>query len=100
MTTLQAMWRELPASGASQDVARRGCERMCDFVVGLRQRLKPEVNNLSVRGIAAGSQPLVLWKDRQMAVNHWRFNARALSGGSNAASTSIGADQNTGTVES
>src|SRR5262249_25735658 len=65
---LQTMWRELPpARGNPQALARPGCEQMSDFVVALRQKLKPEVQNLSVRGIAPGSQPLVLWKDRQLA---------------------------------
>ena len=74
IATLQAMWRELPAPSPEQPgVARAGCERMRDFVVGLRQRLKPEIKNLSIRGIAPGSQPLVLWKDRQFAANRRRY---------------------------
>ncbi len=38
---------------------------MRDFVVELRQQLTPEVKNLTARGISNGSQPLVLWKNRQ-----------------------------------
>jgi len=79
ISVLQAMWRELPGpQGDKQDIAHAGCARMCDSVVGLRQRLKPEVENLAVRGIAPGSQPLVLWKDRQLAANRKRYNPRAL----------------------
>src|SRR5262245_30466560 len=79
MAILQSMWRQLPAPGGGQpEVARPGCERMRDFVLGLRPKLRPEVANLTVRGIAAGSQPLVLWKDRQYAANRRRFDRGAL----------------------
>jgi len=51
---------------------------MSDFVLGLRQKLTPPVENLAVRGIAPGSQPLVLWKDRQLAANRRRYAFSAL----------------------
>ena len=54
-----------PPTARSADAARAGCERMRDFVVELRQQLTPEVKNLTARGISNGSQPLVLWKNRQ-----------------------------------
>jgi hypothetical protein len=80
---LRAMWRELPTPPLEvlpdgRDTARGGCERMRDFVVGLREKLKPEVKNLTVRGIAPGSQPLVLWKDRQYALNRGRYDRGVL----------------------
>ncbi|MBI3415025.1 MAG: DUF1592 domain-containing protein [Verrucomicrobia bacterium] len=83
IATLRAMWRELPAPPREvrpdrENIARSGCERMRDFVASLRQKLKPEVSNLAVRGIAPGSQPLVLWKDRQMAANRTRYDPGAL----------------------
>jgi hypothetical protein len=77
IATLQAMWRQLPAPN-HLDTARTGCEQMRDFVVGLRQKIKPDVTNLTIRGIAPGSQPLVLWKDRQMAANRRRYDPGAL----------------------
>jgi hypothetical protein len=40
---------------------------MRDLIVGLRPRVTVSVENLPARGIAAGSQSLVLWKDRQYA---------------------------------
>ena len=46
---------------------------MRDFVVELRQRLVPEVKNLTVRGINDGSQPFVLWKNRQFVANRMRY---------------------------
>jgi hypothetical protein len=76
---LRALWRELPApDGIRTEAARAGCERMGGFVAGLRQRLKPETGNLALRGISGGSQAFVLWRDRQLAANHTRRNARAL----------------------
>ena len=79
ISNLQAMWRELPAGNRiEQRVVRAGCERMRDFVVGLRQKLKPQFRNLAIRGIAAGSQPFVLWKNRQYAASRMRYNRAAL----------------------
>ena len=74
VAAVQSMWRELPPpSDASADAARKACERMRDFVIELRQRLTPEVKNLTARGISNGSQSLVLWKNRQLAANRRRY---------------------------
>ncbi|MEO8425967.1 MAG: DUF1592 domain-containing protein [Verrucomicrobiota bacterium] len=79
VATLQAMWRQLPAPiGQPSDAARSECEGMRDFVIGLREKLRPAVTNLDVHGIAAGSQPLVLWKDRQYAANRGRCDRSLL----------------------
>ena len=79
MATLQAMWLQLPAPiGKQPDVARPGCERMRDFVVRLRQKLRPGVTNLTIHGIAPGSQPLVLWKDREYAANRRHYDRGVL----------------------
>ncbi len=74
IAAIQSLWRDLPAPGNGDEVATRaGTERLRDFVLELRQRLTPEVKNLSAPGIQAGSQTLVLWKDRQMAANRRRY---------------------------
>lgn len=74
IAALQAMWRELPFPREEKsEVARAECERMRDFVVKLRAKLVPEVKNLSARPVHRGSQPLVLWKDRQFAANRMRY---------------------------
>jgi hypothetical protein len=57
----------------SLDAAREGCERMRDVVVSLRRQLVPEVKNMTARGIGNGTQPFVLWKNRQMAANRMRY---------------------------
>jgi hypothetical protein len=73
IAALQALWRELPdPDGMSADAARAGCERMRDFVVGLRRQLVPEVKNLTAKRINEGTQPFVLWKNRQLAANRMR----------------------------
>lgn len=74
LEALRVMWRALPAPGAgAETTAQRESERMRDFVIQIRAKLKPVVKNLSVRGISSGSQPLVLWKDRQFAAPRQRF---------------------------
>ena len=75
---LQAMWRELPASPSPTEAARIRCEQMRDFVVQLREKIVPEVKNLTAPEIQGGSQTLVLWKNRQMAANRRSFDPGAL----------------------
>jgi hypothetical protein len=69
---LQALWRELPEDATKQHEARRGCERMRDLVTTLRRALVPPVRKLQVRGISPGSQPFVLWRNRQLATQRMR----------------------------
>ena len=71
LAAVRKTWRELPEpSSTSADAARPGCERMRDLVVLLRRQLKPIVGKLRVKGISDGSQPLVLWRNRQLASRH------------------------------
>ena len=71
---LQALWRELPAPSADhREPPKAACGRIRDFVVGLRKQLVPVVKNLTVRGMNGGSQPLVLWKDREFVKNRMRY---------------------------
>ncbi len=76
IAAIQLLWRELPPPGAAparEDAARAGCEQMRDFVVELRRRLTPKVPNLTAPGIEDGSQPLVLWKNRQFVAYRRRY---------------------------
>lgn len=65
LAVVRKMWRELPS-----DAARPGCERMRDVGLGLRRQLIPKIGKLEVKGISKGSQPFVLWSNRQLARHH------------------------------
>ncbi|MDB5290682.1 MAG: hypothetical protein JWL69_1923, partial [Phycisphaerales bacterium] len=79
IAALQTLWRELPTGGQDQAAAARaGCVKMRDFVVSLRAQLVPHVDNLTSPGVSDGSQPLVLWKDRELAANRMRYAGGAL----------------------
>jgi len=88
---LQQAWRRLPSPNAGTQtgigvpsstiaIVRQGTEAMRDFVLGLRQKLVPVVENLTApsTGIQNGSQTLVMWKNRQMAANRRRYDPAAL----------------------
>jgi hypothetical protein len=86
---LQAEWRRLPTSDSA--AIRGGCEQMRDSVVALREKLVPEVKNLTAPQINNGSQTLVLWKNRQMAANRRRYDPGALQTAIDSAAK-VGAD--------
>jgi hypothetical protein len=65
---LQGMWRELPAPGANQaDEVRAQCIEMRDFVVRIRSHSAMQFAAPVVKGLPAGSQPLLNWKLREFA---------------------------------
>jgi hypothetical protein len=71
LVAVRIAWRELPVpDGASAGAARHGCERLRDLVVRLRRQFKPRADRLHAKGISDGSQPFVLWNDRQLASRH------------------------------
>jgi hypothetical protein len=75
IAALRIMWDALPAPEHGRtDGARAGCARMREFVVKLRGKLVPEVANMTARGISDGTQPFVLWKNREMAANRMRYS--------------------------
>jgi hypothetical protein len=69
---VRAQWRKLPTDVRQQGEARRDCERLRDLVIRLRKGLTPRVDKLQVNGISAGSQPLILWRNGQIAAQHMR----------------------------
>ncbi len=70
LADLQMMWRDLPKPDAEHhDRARRGCTEMRDFVSRERKMFAVPERSIGVYGISMGSQPLVLWKNRQLADN-------------------------------
>jgi hypothetical protein len=73
LAAVRQRWRELPDPDQAS-AARPGCERLRDFVLRLRQQLKPTVPKLHIAGISDGSQPFVLWRNRQLASRHRRYS--------------------------
>jgi hypothetical protein len=71
LTAVRQLWGELPDAPKK---ARAGCERMRDLVVRLRRQLEPRVGKLQVKGISPGSQPLVLWRNRELAARHRSYS--------------------------
>ncbi|HBJ37743.1 MAG TPA: hypothetical protein DDZ51_23900 [Planctomycetaceae bacterium] len=83
IAALRAMWQEMPAPTSDNQVdakiiAQSQSKVMRDFVIELRTRLVPFVPNLTAPTVNNGSQPLVLWKNRQFASNRQRFVGGAL----------------------
>ena len=70
IAALRALWLDLPAPPSDPKPA---AEKFRDAIVGWRKALVPKVKNLNVRGMNGGSQPLVLWKDRQFVANRRRY---------------------------
>ncbi len=60
---LQGMWRALPALGEDK-ATRAQCVEMRDFVVKIRTHTAMQFAAPAVKGLPAGSQPLLNWKLR------------------------------------
>ncbi len=73
LAVLRKVWHDLPGPDQTE-AARAGCKRLRDLVVRLRRQLKPNVDKVRVKGISDGSQPLVLWHNRQLASRHRAYS--------------------------
>jgi hypothetical protein len=80
IAALHARWRSLPPPADHKEPhgLRPAVVWMRDLIVGLRPRVAMSFDNLPARGIAAGSQSLVLWKDRQYADHRTTYRGNAL----------------------
>ena len=76
--TLREMWNELPNDPNQREVIKAGCQRMSDFVGRVRSKLKPKFDDLYIEGHHKGSQPFVLWKNRQYAKYRRKLNRGVL----------------------
>jgi hypothetical protein len=61
------------AEETDEQKARAGCETLRDLAIQLRGELSVEIPQLKVQGISPGSQPLVLWRNRQSAASHLKY---------------------------
>lgn len=75
INAIQAIWNDLPASNESNSkVIREKCEQLRDGVIQLRKQLTPVVKNLKAPGMSEGSQPLILWKNREQTANRMHYS--------------------------
>src|SRR5262249_50724900 len=72
IAALQRLWETIP-NDAKLDDARATCAKMQSFIADFRPKLKPVVDNLKSPKIQDGTQPLVIWKNEQMAANHTKY---------------------------
>lgn len=91
LAVVRTVWRALPGPERA-DAARAGCQRLRNLVARLRRQLQPKVNRLRVKGISPGSQPLVLWHNRQLANRHRVYSGKAFADLDKLASQLKGAD--------
>ena len=73
LAALHSMWESMPDPSTSEadpsEVAQRHSKQMRDYVLKSRQLFVPKIRNLTVKGGSNGSQPLVLWKNKQYAIH-------------------------------
>ena len=83
LAALQARWKSLPppVDRKEPDGLRQAVGWMRDLVVDLRPRVAMSFDNLPARGIAPGSQSLVLWKDRQFADHRTTYRGQRAEAG-------------------
>ncbi|HZS05667.1 MAG TPA: DUF1592 domain-containing protein [Blastocatellia bacterium] len=84
LAKLQAMWRALPALSAPSErqqveaEVRAGADRMRDYVVALRKKIEFKYTPIRVKGLGETSQPFLMWRNKQYALNRMSFNRAAL----------------------
>jgi hypothetical protein len=79
IAAVRILFNTLPTPGLGQtDQVDQRCDQLADFICRLRAKVQVHVENLRVEHMSAGSQPLVLWKDRQMAASRRSYGGGAL----------------------
>ena len=82
LAKLQAKWQALSEPNAQPPFEPpsviAGCRAMRDWVLDLRERMQPKIANLVLKGVGPGSQPFVLWKDRQYAEKRMTYDQGVL----------------------
>lgn len=79
LAELQSEWKRLPSPVLQEskptngEAVRRGCEQIRDLVLKLRKDLDSKVEKIHVKGSSDGSQPLVLWWNRQIAAQRMAY---------------------------
>ena len=73
LVEIQAEWTKLSNDVRRSNEARFECERIRDRIAKLRQEFDRKIEKLHVKGQSDGSQPLLLWWNRQLAAQRMRF---------------------------
>ena len=81
ISKLRTMWYRLSHDPAQREAVRAECEAMRDLVVHVRQLIAPTYPNLNINDSHPGSQPFVLWKNRQYVAGRRQFNREVLYAG-------------------
>ncbi|MFO0939040.1 MAG: DUF1592 domain-containing protein [Gemmataceae bacterium] len=80
LAAIRAEWNDFPAATKSNLLeGRKRSETLRDSVVNLRKLVTPVVSNLHAPGIAEGSQPVILWKNREQSANRMVYRGGALT---------------------
>lgn len=73
LADLQVAWSQLPDDYTKLDQARADCDKLRDLVLRLRKDLDQPVDKLHMKQNSDGSQPLVLWWNRQVAARRMSY---------------------------
>jgi Protein of unknown function (DUF1592)/Protein of unknown function (DUF1588)/Protein of unknown function (DUF1587)/Protein of unknown function (DUF1585)/Protein of unknown function (DUF1595)/Planctomycete cytochrome C len=73
LAELQDEWRKLPDDPSLYGEVIQGCDRMRDLVIKRRKDLESKIEKLHMKGNSDGSQPLVLWWNRQIALQRMSY---------------------------
>ena len=71
-------WKSFPDDVKRAESVRKQCESLRDAIARIRDRLRPRPEDLYINGSHKGSQPFVLWKNRQYAAGRRGFNQNSL----------------------
>ncbi|MCE9531709.1 MAG: DUF1587 domain-containing protein, partial [Planctomycetes bacterium] len=70
LAAIRKKWDEIPVPSKTTDTGKPGCDRLRDLVGRMRKQIKVPAPKVGVNGISDGSQPFLLWRNRQQAAKH------------------------------
>lgn len=85
---VRSTWKAFPADPQKAGLVQVQSRALRDTVIRIRNRLRPRPPNLYIEGSHKGSQPFVLWKNRQYAAGRRTCDrSRLLTGSANERSS-------------
>ncbi len=73
LAEVQSEWTKLSDDVRTSVAVRRDCERIRDLILKRRAELDVKIEKLHVKGQSDGSQPLILWWNRQLAAQRMNY---------------------------